>query len=233
VFTLKDRERVPAIALERARTDDRIIGAALTGSAAQADEDRWSDIDLFLGVADGIPSNTVVCPPPFRCPVWSDSLRVFLIPGCLEVDVAFAPATEFGALGPEFRVVFGTPVERQKNSTLDLDDLIGRGWHHVLHARACIERSKPWQAEYWISALRDYTLTLACAGSPDVCAGSVSRIAWLTRAMLGNPLVAHEPEFLKRHNRGAAHDEHDRDEPEHGDADPDHTRQMHAMMFAV
>lgn len=174
MFTPKDRQRVSAITLERARTDDRIIGAALTGSAAQAHEDRWSDIDLVLGVADGIPSHTVVSEwsewiygefnALHHFDVWSGATvyRVFLLPGCLEVDIAFAPAAEFGALGPEFRVVFGSPVERQKNSTLDLDDLIGRGWHHVLHARACIERSKPWQAEYWISALRDYTLTLAC-----------------------------------------------------------------------
>jgi len=30
----------------------------------------------------------------------------------------------------------------------------------VLHAYVCIQRSSPWQAEYWISALRDHTLTL-------------------------------------------------------------------------
>jgi hypothetical protein len=35
-------------------------------------------------------------------------------------------------------------------------------WHHVLHARICIERNKLWQAEYWISGVRDHALTLAC-----------------------------------------------------------------------
>ena len=46
----------------------------------------------------------------------------------------------------------------------------GLGWHHVLHARSCIERGKVWQAEYWISAVRDYTITLAClALSPIWC----------------------------------------------------------------
>ena len=28
--------------------------------------------------------------------------------------------------------------------------------------RSCIERHRPWQAEYWISGIRDQTLALAC-----------------------------------------------------------------------
>jgi hypothetical protein len=39
---------------------------------------------------------------------------------------------------------------------------MGLCWHHVLHARACIERHKPWQAEYWLSELRHHLLELAC-----------------------------------------------------------------------
>ncbi|MDT4963233.1 MAG: hypothetical protein QOF87_2880, partial [Pseudonocardiales bacterium] len=38
---------------------------------------------------------------------------------------------------------------------------IGLAWHHVLHARIFIERGPPWQAEHWISAIRDETLALA------------------------------------------------------------------------
>jgi hypothetical protein len=38
----------------------------------------------------------------------------------------------------------------------------GYAVHHVLHARVCIERGRPWQAEYWISAARDKALHLAC-----------------------------------------------------------------------
>ena len=37
-----------------AENDPRITGAAVTGSAADGQEDRWSDIDLFFGVADNI-----------------------------------------------------------------------------------------------------------------------------------------------------------------------------------
>ena len=34
--------------------------------------------------------------------------------------------------------------------------------HHALRARVCIERGRYWQAEYWISATRDYAFSLAC-----------------------------------------------------------------------
>jgi predicted nucleotidyltransferase len=51
MFTEGHRHRVRARLIERARLDDRITGAAITGSAARDAEDRWSDIDLFFGVA--------------------------------------------------------------------------------------------------------------------------------------------------------------------------------------
>ncbi len=174
MFTPDDRDEISARILERARADGRVIGAALTGSAAQAAQDRWSDIDLFLGLADLIERDTVVSEwsqwiyaelsaiHHFDVRFSATVYRVFLLPGGLELDVAFAPAAEFVARGPHFRLVFGTPAAPQRTPPPPLDDLIGRGWHHALHARASIERGKSWQAEHWISALRDHTLALAC-----------------------------------------------------------------------
>ena len=46
---------------------------------------------------------------------------------------------------------------------VDGDHVAGLAWHHALHARVAIERGRPWLAEYWISALRDHAVTLACA----------------------------------------------------------------------
>src|SRR5205085_6454961 len=69
---------------------------------------------------------------------------------------------EFGARGPRFRLLFGSSRELGARPAPAARYLIGLGWHHVLHARAAIERGKPWRAEYWISALRDHTLELAC-----------------------------------------------------------------------
>jgi hypothetical protein len=54
VFTGEQREAVRQHLLELAETDARITGAAVTGSAADGREDRWSDIDLFFGVEDHV-----------------------------------------------------------------------------------------------------------------------------------------------------------------------------------
>ena len=36
------------------------------------------------------------------------------------------------------------------------------GVHHAVRARICVERGRSWQAEYWISGVRDQALALAC-----------------------------------------------------------------------
>src|SRR5205807_10132139 len=41
-------------------------------------------------------------------------------------------------------------------------DVFGWGVIYALHARACIERRRVWQAEHYIGALRDHALSLAC-----------------------------------------------------------------------
>ena len=52
MFTPEERKRLRADILEYATKDRRISGAAITGSAAAAREDKWSDIDLAFGVRD-------------------------------------------------------------------------------------------------------------------------------------------------------------------------------------
>ncbi|MDQ2741385.1 MAG: nucleotidyltransferase domain-containing protein [Chloroflexota bacterium] len=187
IFTEDDRDRVRARLLDQAHADWGITRAAITGSAARGAEDRWSDIDLFFGVTDEIPPEDVLSD-------WSAFMyqelgalhhfdlrsrgaiyRAFLLPTCLEVDLAYTPAAAFGALGPSFQVVFGEAIERPRTVPVDRDHTIGLAWHHILHARVCIERNKLWQAEYWISAVRDYALTLACLrfGLPAVHAKGI------------------------------------------------------------
>ena len=41
-------------------------------------------------------------------------------------------------------------------------DLFGWGVTYALHARACVERGRVWQAEHYVGAVRDLALTLAC-----------------------------------------------------------------------
>lgn len=179
MFTPEERCTVRDLLLKRAQDDDRIIAAAVTGSGSLGAEDRWSDVDLYFGVAEGTAREDAL-------DEWSSFLyrelgalhhfdldaghaiyRGFLLPGGLEVDIAFARADRFGPRGPLFRQVFGTVVEQPSGGAggAGAGQLIGLAWHHALHAQTAIARRKPWHAEYWISALRDHVLTLACLRS--------------------------------------------------------------------
>jgi hypothetical protein len=88
--------------------------------------------------------------------------RVFLLPGLLQVDVSFAPASRFYPRSPKFRLVFGETGEPRYASPPRAEHLFGLAVHHALRSRFYIERRKLWQAEYWIAELRDHVLALAC-----------------------------------------------------------------------
>jgi hypothetical protein len=123
---------------------------------------------------------------PFRTSLY----RVFLLPGGLELDIGLSPQHDFGPRGPRFRTLFGT-TRQQEPSPPTTRYLIGLCWHHVFHARSSIERSKPWRAEYWISALRDHTLALACLrlGEEAVEARGVDRLPAVVTGPLAEALV--------------------------------------------
>ena len=87
---------------------------------------------------------------------------MFLLPGWLEIDMTFALEAAFGPRGPQWLTVFGQTRPLEPFAAPDRDTLIGLVWHHALHARVCIERSRWWQVEHWISAMRDHSITLAC-----------------------------------------------------------------------
>ena len=173
-YTVAERETLRDALVEAARADERVIGAALTGSAAVGAEDEWSDVDLALGLAPGADQDAVLADwttsmysqygAVHHTDVWSRGTvyRVFLLASTLQVDIAFAPADEFGALGPTFRLLFGEAVEQQAWAAPSALDLVGMGWLYALHARSSIARGKVWQAEYMISGVRDHVLMLAC-----------------------------------------------------------------------
>jgi hypothetical protein len=172
MFTAEDRGSVQARLLARAEADGAIAGAAFTGSLATGGGDRWSDIDLVLAVRGEL---TPVVNQWTRwlyrefgalhhwdLPAGPRIVRVFLLPGWLEVDLTFAPEDQFGPRGPQWRTIFGQPQPLEPFPPADPGHLAGLAWHHALHARICIERGRWWQAEYWISATRDHVITLAC-----------------------------------------------------------------------
>ncbi|HEX2698351.1 MAG TPA: hypothetical protein VHM28_11645, partial [Anaerolineales bacterium] len=98
----------------------------------------------------------------FDLPSGPSIYRVFLVPGCLQFDLSFTPASKFGATGPKFKLIFGTSVQKPYNPQPSAHQLFGYAVHHALRARFCIERGRSWQAEYWISSARDCALSLAC-----------------------------------------------------------------------
>ena len=108
----------------------------------------------------------------FDLPAGASIYRVFLLPGCLQFDLSFTPAAQFGSLGPKFKLLFGRAVDKPPPAPPSPQMLFGYAVHHALRARFCIERGRFWQAEYWISGVRDYALHLACRrrGLPAVTA---------------------------------------------------------------
>jgi len=189
MFTPQERTRLRDALVARARADERITGAALTGSASRDAEDRWSDIDLALGVAAGADLGPVMAD-------WTGVLyrehgaldhldvlsgavvyRVFLLASTLQVDIAFAPEDEFGPRAPTFRLLFGRAADRLAAAARTAEaaaggaaELIGMAWLYALHARSSLARGRVWQAEYMISGVRDHALALACVrhGVPAV-----------------------------------------------------------------
>jgi hypothetical protein len=174
VFTVEERDQFRNRLLEMAREDPRIAAAALVGSLALGGGHQWSDLDLTFGLADDAAIDDVLADwtdrlerefgvaQLFDLPYLSTIYRVFLFPGNLQVDLSFTPGAEFGALGPKFELLFGTAVERAPSPVPSAESVFGWGAHHALRARFCIERGRLWHTEYWIHALRDQALTLAC-----------------------------------------------------------------------
>ncbi len=210
VFDPREREALRARLLRRAEDDPRISAAALIGSAASGREDRWSDIDLMVAVAAGHEVDDVLA-------AWTRSMyldaravhhfdlhaggavyRAFLLPDALEADLSFAAQRDFHRRGDgAWRTVLGQeapqPTDAPPGDPPDrvVDHLVGLCWHHVLNAATCLRRGRPWQAEHWISALRDHTLTLACSrlALPTVHAAGADRLPDDVTGPLGRALV--------------------------------------------
>ena len=199
--------------VEGARSDERISGAAITGSGAAGEEDRWSDIDLALCVASDGELDDVVLEWTARMydehaavhhvdVMWGTVLfRVFLLANTLQVDIAFWPAAQFGATESTFRLLFGIANDRALTRGPGAEQLIGMGWLYALHARSSIARGRVWQAEYMISGVRDHVLALACRrhGLPTSEGRGMDRLpAEVTAAVTGALVRSLDAPELKR-----------------------------------
>lgn len=174
IFTPEQREQIRGELVARAQRDPNLCGAAHTGSAAASRLDRWSDIDLALSLKPTASSKQVVAE-------WTERLyqqyeavahvdvmrgsilfRVFLLKNSLQVDIAFWPAKDFGAIGPNFKLIFGETKPSQPTPELDAKALIGMAWLYALHVRSSIARDRLLQAEYMLSGMRNHVFELVC-----------------------------------------------------------------------
>jgi hypothetical protein len=177
VFTVEQRDAIRERVLMLAEHDRRVVAGAVVGSLAVGGGDRFSDLDLTFAVADDVPVAEVL-------EDWTRSLsdefaavqlvdlergptiyRVFLLPDALQLDLSLTPAARFAPAGPRFRLLFGEAAAGEAAAAPGppaAADLFGWGVVYGLHARACIERGRVWQAEHYIGAVRDHALSLAC-----------------------------------------------------------------------
>ncbi len=187
MFTVAQRQALRDRMLRVANQDERVVAGAVVGSLAVGAGDRFSDLDMTFGVTDSVPVAAVLDDWTRALIDELDAVhlvdlargpttyRVFLLPDALQFDLSMTPAREFRPAGPRFQLLFGetasersgaptpTPAGQMFISTpLVPNDLFGWGVVYALHARACIERARAWQAEHYVGAVRDHALCLAC-----------------------------------------------------------------------
>lgn len=174
IFTPETRKRLHETLVAKAHSDDRITAAAIVGSASVGREDRWSDIDLALGLADTAELSKVMADwtekmyrdhgTVHHLDVWRgpSCVRVFLLADTLQVDIAFRPPPDFRATSSTFKLLFGEASKHPPAPPPDANELIGLGWVYALHVRSSLERGRVWQAEWMLSHVREQVLALAC-----------------------------------------------------------------------
>src|SRR5438128_2421843 len=147
MFSICYRDRVRDRVLQLAASDARVVAGAVVGSLALGEGDRWSDLDLTFAVADGISIFEVLedwtrtlceefdAAQLFDLPSGASIYRVFLLPGCLQFDLSFTPASEFGATSARFKLLFGSAVSKPYMQPPSARELFGYAVHHALRAR--------------------------------------------------------------------------------------------------
>jgi hypothetical protein len=177
VFTVEQRDALREHMLRLAEEDERAVAGALVGSlAVDGGGDRFSDLDLTFAIADDVPTTEVLDDWTRALIAERDAVqladlergattyRVFLLPDALQFDLSMTPAAQFRPGGPRFRLLFGEKAAGEIHFPTPplAHDLFGWGVIYALHARACIERGRFWQAEHYVGAVRDHGLSLAC-----------------------------------------------------------------------
>ena len=173
MFTPAERDAARARLIELARADPRIVSGAEVGSNALRPGDRWSDLDLTFGLAEGVTVEKILTDWTrllreeldalhlFDLPSGETMYRVYLLPGNLQVDLSFTPGA-VAKMGEKFALLFGTAVANRSAVPLDPHDVLGLAVHAALRVRVYVERERWWHAAYFLDELRYQTLAYAC-----------------------------------------------------------------------
>ena len=174
MFTVAERSQVREALTRAAHDDHRIAAAAIVGSGARGQEDRWSDIDLALRLSPGQDVDQVVqswTASMYRTrdavahtDVWSGSTlyRVFLLASSLQVDISFWRDEEFRPRGGPFKLLFGEGRQPEQQDARSPQPFVGMGWLYALHARSSIARGRGIQALLMLNGMRDQVISLLC-----------------------------------------------------------------------
>jgi predicted nucleotidyltransferase len=174
LFSIEERDAARDFVLKLAADDHRITAGAIVGSFARGAEDRWSDLDLTFAVADGVAIGDVIgdwtswlestlgAAALWDGQVGSRTYRVYLLPGSLQIDLSFTPASRFRPAGPAFELLFGEAGAMDVAQPLTAEHFFGWGAIQAIHARRSIERARYWQAEQAIGQVRECALSVAC-----------------------------------------------------------------------
>ncbi len=226
MFTVEQRDALRERMLRLAEGDERVVAGAAVGSLAVDGGDRFSDLDLTFGIADHVPVADVLEDWTRTLIDELDAVhladlergtttyRVFLLPDALQFDLSMTPAAQFRPAGPRFRLLFGETAANDAEAAKPAvagnlfiptpsvtHDLFGWGVIYALHARACIERGRVWQAEHYVGAVRDHALSLACLRQelPAVQARGYDDLSADTLARFDDAHVgAVEPDALRK-----------------------------------
>ena len=125
-----------------------------TGPSGPLAVDRWSDIDLGLGLAAGAELTHVI-------EDWTRAMyaahgavahvdlradtalyRAFLLASTLQVDLSFWPAGTLAPMGEAFRLAFGGAGAPRPAPVPTATDFLGMAWLHALHVRSATARGR-------------------------------------------------------------------------------------------
>lgn len=176
MFTDQHRAAVREQLIQRARQDPRVSGAALVGSAARGESDRWSDIDLALRLTAGADRETtaddwthwlrsiLTVADTLDVRVGETLYRVFFSTDTLQIDLSFFPFEDFRATGGEaLKLLFGEARPPAPTTEPDWQMMVRWSWLYALHARSAIARRRHLQADVMLGELRAQVIALACA----------------------------------------------------------------------